>query len=168
MSYELIGTITTSGQSVAEFTGIPQDGKDLLVKISARNESYNDAMEFRPNYNTGSVYYGRRVRAVGDGNIQQQTWSATDSFYVVIGRIDGTGSNGSEFCNSEIYISDYASSAPSPIAVQGVFPGYNSTFSRIEVQALEFRSNSPITSLHISNYGANYTNGSVFTLYKIL
>jgi hypothetical protein len=167
MSYELLGTITTSGQSVAEFAGIPQDGKDLLVKISARNETYNGFLTFRPNNNTGSVYYGKRVTANGS-TVAVQTWSATDSFYPVIGRIDGTGTNGDVFSNNEIYISDYATSAPSPISMQNVFPGYNTTFSIIEVHALEFRSNSPITSLHISNFGGNFTNGSVLTLYKIL
>lgn len=165
MSYELIETVElASSASSIEFTGIPQDGSDLAVKLSFRSTGTNQDI-LAIDTNGFSAIDTRRVLMVQDGTV-----STTTDFRVWV---PGSSFTANTFANIEIYYSNYTSSVGKAVSIQGVSPNNSaSDFGASIVAVFDDKSGSagdpdPVTSLEVYVFGGNLAQYSSASLYKI-
>jgi len=146
MTMTLVETITvgSGGAASIEFTGIPGDGKDLLLKISGRIDNTN-SFNFTLNSNTGSIY--SRVNLAGSGSSAfSQSFSNT-----TIGNGGYATKNedtANTFASNEIYLSNYASSSNKSGSIDSVTEN-NGTTARQIIQAVSIDTTAAITSIQI-------------------
>jgi hypothetical protein len=104
-TYELIASTTLAGsQANLDFTSIPSTYTDLVIKISARLDNSSSAYS-TINFNGSSASFSSRSLG-GDGS---GTYSGTTPANTAFDS-NSTNSTASTFCNSEIYIPNYAGS----------------------------------------------------------
>ena len=158
MGYQLIETIEvgSGGAASIEFTSIPQDGVDLLVKFSGR--STNGANRIACTFNSGSFSW---IYLLGNGSSASSN-SGTNSSYVYLGDSDYTANT---FGNTEIYIANYTSATDKSISVDAVNEN-NATEAIQVIHAVKASMSQSITSLTLSG-SANLAQYSTASLYKI-
>jgi len=165
MAYELIETVEvgSGGATSIEFTSIPQDGIDLVVLLSLRNER---------NFYIDSVYvYVNGTR----WNIAGQSLSATGTYGVsASGAITQLSTNGAttdanSFSSTQVYFSNYTASSNHPVSIDEVIPTNTSGDWSIALTATNDTVTSGITSLKFEEPGAtdNFVQYSSISLYKI-
>ena len=159
MAYELIETIEvgSGGASSIEFTSIPQDGVDLVLKLSIRDGGSN---QYRIQFNgdTGSNYpykllYGNGASVSND--------SGTNGPYDFMTTSSDTANT---FANTSVYISNYTSAAYKSFSLDSVTENNASTAYQA-IQAATWNNTSAITSIKLSSVGA--VQYSTASLYKI-
>ena len=107
-TYTLIEAKTlASAVATVEFTSIPQTYTDLLVKISARDNSSSIGNNMFFKVNSGTSSQSMR-QLLGDG-ASASSFSDTQQYYVS----NGNTSTASTFSNMEVYIPNYASTSTS-------------------------------------------------------
>ena len=161
MGYQLIEHIEVGSGGVAsiEFTGIPQDGVDLVLKLSSRFS----AAQYRPlvylNNETGMVY--SRIGLLGNGS----TVSNTSSSYTgwLVGSVSTDTAN--TFGNSQLYISNYSSLGMKTISTEGVQEN-NATDAEQALFAIS-RDSGPVTQINLTPTSGNFVQYSTASLYKI-
>ena len=160
----LVETITvgSGGAASIEFTGIPGDGKDVLVKMSLRSDGTNTLILVNLNSDTGSNY--SYVELQGDG-----TSVYTGSGTITSARVNGQPGNwtANTFGNSDFYISNYASDTSKSISFDGVNEN-NATEARPRLYAYSYSTTSAITTLSIEPNGVgDFVEHSTASLYII-
>ena len=165
MRKELIERIEVGagGAASIEFTSIPQDGVDLLLKVSARcGES--DVMEstiLKPNNQTTNL---TTVALRGSGSTVI-SFSPTE---IRAGRISGANSTANTFGNSEIYISNYSAAQAKSFSTDSVGEDNGGETAQL-VSASLWNDNTAITSLVFEpRRGGNFVSGSTASLYKVV
>lgn len=168
MSMTLIATSTVGagGAASIEFTGIPQDGTDLLLVVSARSAhaGATDFYDVTFNNNTSSVYSHRVL--IGDGASASSTSGGPSASYQR-DRVNGSTSTASTFSSQALYIPNYTVAVAKSFSIDSVQENNTSQAFQYIVAGL-FNSTAAITSIkYATAFAANYVEGSTASLYKI-
>ena len=167
MAMTLVSTVTvgSGGASSAEFTNIPQTGKDLLILYSLRSNTgtaTTDAFEYR--YNNNSTANAYQVNQLGaTTGVNPNAFSSTANF---AGSINGNGTTANTFGNGSIYIANYAGSTQKASSVDNVSENNSSSGAERSITANNWNNTAAITSVNfIPNNG--FGQHSTFSLYII-
>lgn len=153
-------TLTTATASVT-FTSIPQTYTDLLLKVSARNDTENPTGSIYFNSDTTNTNYNVK-RLLGDGSAaSSNSYNASYSFFVPQS-ID----TASVFSNAEIYIPNYTVSGIKKSTSSDSVTENNATTAYAVFFAELWDGTGAITSLQVKGYD-NFVSGSTFYLYGI-
>ena len=164
MAYELIETVTlTSAASSIEFTSIPQDGVDLLLKYSLRKDGTFEASYLQFNSDTGSNY--NFIRLYGNGSSAASTSGASQTF-MLIGSNSISTDTSNTFGNGGLVVSNYTGNTNKSVSSDSVSEN-NSTTAYQYLVAGSYSTSSAISSLKIVPVSGNYVAGSTASLYKI-
>jgi len=166
MAYELIETVEVGagGASSIEFTSIPQDGVDLVVKSSARTSGtgLNHVLQFNNDtgVNYSGVYLGSFNATVqsgsGGGGATQDTFAPTSEF------------TANTFGSTEFYISNYTSTSDKSISADSVTEQNGTTPQFMSLAANTYTTTSPITSIKVGlQQNGDLVEGTIVSLYKI-
>jgi hypothetical protein len=150
-------TLGTAAASI-EFTSIPQDGTDLVVKVSSRIDTTTFFALISFNGSTAN-FTSRRLH--GDG-------SASSASYTT-GRVlwtSGSTDTSNTFGNADIYIPNYAGATNKSYSCDSVSEN-NSTTAYQNLMAGLWSQTAAITSLAITANSGNFVAGSTISLYKI-
>ena len=166
MSYELIETVEvgSGGASSIEFTSIPQDGTDLIVKLSIRVDAASGAAIYTY-FNSLAVEDCPYVRLFGNGSSASSSSPTPDS-YLFSGISNDSNDTADTFSNQEIYISNYTSSSKKSVSIDSVNEN-NDTDAFQDLIAGQWEGTDAITSLEIQSNSANLAQYSTASLYKI-
>ena len=105
-TFELIASTTLAGsQANLDFTSIPSTYTDLVIKISARIDNTSSSYSTIQFNGSSASITSRYLSGVGSGTPTSGTSPANSAF-----DSNSTNSTASTFCNSEIYIPNYAGS----------------------------------------------------------
>ena len=166
MGMQLIETIEVGagGAASIEFTGIPQDGVDLVLVTSLRNgdAAYVGSIKYQFNSDTGLNYSWVYLRGNGAAPITDDDDSDTEIDSVVV----GATATSNTFSNDSLYISNYSSATSKSISLDSVTED-NATNAVQEIRAANFATTVGITSLLVGIFGANFVQYSTASLYKI-
>jgi len=164
MGYQLIETVEvgSGGASSIEFTGIPQDGVDLVLLVSARFETDNNTIfGLTLNNDTTSGNYSA-VQMYGTGN-QRYSNTLADYLHAPSNPANTTSNT---FANGQIYISNYTSTSNKSISLDSVTET-NDIVALQRLIAYKYTTSSAITSMQGSPTTGNFAQYSTFSLYKI-
>lgn len=162
MAYQLIETVTlTSAASSIEFTAIPQDGVDLLVVYSLRQDTISNSPAVRFNNDSGSNYSS--IRLIGNGSGVSSTTVTLTQINTLSTSSDQTAST---FSNASLYISNYTSSSAKSTSHDEVQEN-NATDSIQRLVAGRYNDSAAITSIVASLSSGSLIAGSTASLYKI-
>ena len=155
-------TITTA-QANIEFSLIPQTFTDLVVLISGRSTGSSSVggayAELRPNSSTSGIA-SRALRGLGSGSAQSQPET------ILLVRINPSDYTASTFCNSSVYISNYAASTNKSFSSDAVTEN-NATESQQSLLAGLWSNTAPITSFLLVPGSGNFASGTTVSLYGI-
>jgi hypothetical protein len=159
MTMTLIETKTLdTAQASIEFTSIPQDFTDLVLKVSGRTTGGAAAMLIAFNGST-SNFLARVV--LGTGASKTGYSNAREA-----GTFNGSGDTSNTFNNTEIYIPNYTGSKNKTYSSDSVTEN-NATSAYQSITAGLWSNIAAITSLAISG-SSNLVAGSTISLYGIL
>ena len=170
MAYELIETIEVGagGASSIEFTSIPQDGVDLLLKVSARTDGsniYDTSGRFSINSDTSSNYERLYLRAILGTTVQTAT--STNTFAREL-PYNGNSATSNTFGNADLFISNYTSTSDKSISLDLVTENNATDGGTIWLGAYRYPTSSAVTSVElVSVSGRNFMQYSTASLYKI-
>jgi hypothetical protein len=160
MGYQLIETIEvpSGGAASIEFTGIPQDGVDLVLAFSGRGDTTSQAVKIQPNSATTNLL---TVRLYGTGS---SVVSLTDtSIYAWTEQSSYTANT---FSSNEIYFSNYAGATAKSISINGANEN-NATLAFADISAGSWNDTSAITSIKLLPTSGNLVEHSTASLYKV-
>lgn len=162
MAMTLVSTVTvgSGGAASIEFTNIPQTGKDLLVLVSARRDDSGALLALRANGLSTGIYDYRNL--VGTGSAASSTTATGDTgMDFIVARSTATAST---FGNTQIYISNYTSSANKSVSIDGVNEN-NATAADMRLTAGLIGTTNAITSITLTS--ATSVQHSTASLYII-
>jgi len=168
MGMQLIETIEVGagGAASIEFTSIPQDGVDLVLKVSTRCSSTAVLLEMQFNADTSASYAYRWLRGTGSATSSGNAGSGYPSTYAMIGWVNGSSATANTFNNQEAYIPNYSGSAIKSFSSDAVDEN-NATASYQTIQAGGWNNTSAITSVKLFLNAGNFAQYSTASLYKI-
>ena len=164
MSMTLVQTVTVGagGAALIEFTGIPQDGTDLLLTISLRNDVSNTG-SFVITFNNNSSNLSART-LFGNGS-SASSINRTD--LLVLGGTNDPSETANTFSSQSVYIPNYAGSTAKSVSIDSVKENNATTAVQAIIAGL-WNNTAAITSIQIANFSvANFVVGSTASLYKI-
>ena len=167
MGMQLVEVIEvgSGGAASIEFTGIPQDGVDLLLMFSARVDRVGSGFvdySLHLNSETTGTNYGY-ITLLGTGS-SVLSYSGTVARFTM--EINDSTSTSNTFCNSSVYFSNYTSSAAKSVSIDSVGEN-NATASRQEITAGSWNNTAAITSITLKHSANNTAQYSTASLYKI-
>lgn len=166
MSYELISTVEVGagGAASIEFTGIPDDGTDLLLLTNLRLSTGNSPFAYwRANSDSGSNY--THIRLAGDGSTASSA-SQSNIAQGWIGRVSGGSDTASTFGNTATYFSNYTSTTDKSVSSDAVSEN-NATYAEQYLIATKYTTSSAISSLSVLPASGTIAQYSTASLYKI-
>ena len=160
MGYQLIETVTvgSGGAASIEFTGIPQDGVDLVLRFSLRGTTSALAVRVWENGNTTQ---GSNILLRGDGSAVQ---SSANLSYVALQSMNSNTSN--TFGSAELMISNYTTTNTKSISVASVSENNATAAFQLLSAAFTFGT-AAITSLVLSFSSGNIVQYSSASIYMI-
>lgn len=162
MAISLVSTITvgSGGASSLEWTNIAQNGKDLLIVVSARTTQtgITDNLLLRLNGSSTS-FSGRYLFTNIDVLI-----SGTDTRQA--GAYAGSSASSNTFSNVQLYFADYASSGAKLWAVDSTSEN-NNTNAGLYIDAKLWNETNAITSILLEPTGGTYVQHTTASLYII-
>ena len=168
MGMQLIETIEVGagGAASIEFTGIPQDGVDLVCVFSAR-ATIADILagsRWRFNNNTDLVYDRRSLRAYG--GIVSSTLNTNASSFSGL-EVNGANSTANTFGSMRMSISNYTAASAKSVSLDYVLENNSSSNyeSKLEIAAMSWDNTDSITSIKIDD--KTFVEGTTASLYKI-
>lgn len=166
MGYQLIEEITVGagGAASIEFTGIPQDGVDLVLKLAMRtNRAANtDSVKIQINNNTGSIYTHLRLQGNGS-SVLTGSYTGTESYVIV----NGNNDTANTFGNADFLISNYTSSNDKSATSDAVNEN-NATLAYQDLKAHLFADTNPVSSVQLAPSGGTlFLQYSTASLYMI-
>ena len=166
MTMTLVETITvgSGGAASIEFTGIPGDGKDLVLLLSTRQDSFSHNQIMGTfNNDAGNNYHHIELKGSGSS-------ASTASYTLTSFRIPTASPTVSQTANtfgsSRVLVSNYASSNAKPISVESVTETNDST----AYQAISggfWSGTGAITTVKLIGDSANFLEHSTASLYII-
>ena len=167
MGYQLIETISvgSGGAASIEFTGIPQDGVDLVCLYSLRSETggYDENLKVQFNSDTGSNY--SRKKLAGNGATLSNNTNTGIGYIPAVS--NGSTSTANTFSSFQMTISNYTSTANKSVSIDNVTEN-NATSAVQELTAGSYSTSSGITSIKVLHEGAGELGEySTASLYKI-
>ena len=161
MSMTLVQTVTVGagGAASIEFTGIPQDGTDLVLLVSGRVDSGADNLLIGFNGSTSS-FSNRYLLGTGSSAVSG-TFSGR-----IVGEVGISSATANTFGNSSVYIPNYASSANKTWSGDGVNENNATAASQIIV-AGTWANTAAITSIQLSVSSGSFVQHSTASLYKV-
>jgi hypothetical protein len=160
MGYQLIETIEvgSGGAASIEFTGIPQDGVDLVCLMSVRTTS-SASLQTRFNSDSGSNYSAKKL-GVDDTTVVSGTRTSVTQF----DQNDIISATANTFASLQVYVSNYASTSNKSVSFDKVTEE-NSSSSYMQIQAGSYATSSAISSIQFLM--SNFAQYSTASLYKI-
>lgn len=155
-------TVGSGGASSIDFTNIPQNYTDLIIKLSARRDATSTSVDLTFNGSTSG--YSRR-RILGDGSTASSTSSSSASTIQDPMSVQSDWTS-STFGNVEIYIPNYAGSNNKSISIDAVTEN-NATTAYAVLNAGLWANTSSITSIKLAPASGNFVQYSSATLYGI-
>jgi hypothetical protein len=169
MGMELIEHIEvgSGGASSIEFTGIPQDGVDLQIVLSARTgyTGTSNYLLIRFNGDSGSNYVSKSL----EGNGSSASSQNNSSSFLFGPYVPVNGDTASTFGNADFTISNYVSNTAKSVSLNGVTEN-NATLAYQSIRAGSWSGTAAITTITIiNNYGAGggFQQYSTASLYKV-
>lgn len=163
----LIETVTVGagGAASIEFTAIPQDGSDLVVKISTRSDGtgLGQKMLVRFNGDSSTNYDWIYLRGNGSTAFTSSASSDTDG---QVGYQSGTGQAANIFGSGDLYISNYTSTANKTMSTDFVNEGEAGNMFQL-ISAHSYTTSSAITSVLVFPEQDSFVQYSTASLYKI-
>ena len=166
-TYTLISSqVLGSAAASVTFSSIPSTYKDLVLRVSARDDSTfeNQVLDIKFNGTTTGYSYtyvgNSGGTAVSGGVSGSSLWRNYN--------INGGGATANAFGSSEIYIPSYTASQNKPMSSFSVVES-NDTTANMGAEAGLWRNTAAITSIAIyaSNGAYNWVTNSSFYLYGI-
>jgi hypothetical protein len=166
MGYQLIETVTvgSGGAASIEFTGIPQDGVDLVYFASLRCSSTAVLARHYFNSDTSANYSWVWLR--GDGSAVATSGSGGASLYGLSGWQNGSTSTANTFSNFSVYVPNYTSSVAKSYSVDSVDEN-NATASYQNITAGKWNSTAAVTGISVLVNTGNLVEFSSVSLYKV-
>ena len=164
MGMQLIETIEVGagGAASIEFTGIPQDGVDLVYAISARSNYTGfsiDNLEVLLN----DVSINRSLVALYGSGSSVASFSEST---IRGGFIPANIATSNTFGSSQVYVSNYASGSPKSVSVDSVNEN-NATAAYQMLVAGLWNDTSAVTSIKFNLNNGNFMQYSTASLYMI-
>ena len=161
MSLTLIETKTLGASSASiEFTSIPQDGTDLVIFASVKENNADADSYIKLQLNSADPSSVRNLYGTGSGvgsNTANHAGATAGS----------GGSTTNTYGSGFIYIPNYTSGVNKSASADGVGEG-NQTNTPQMLSALLFTVTAAVTSVKlIPFFGGNWQDGSTVSLYKI-
>lgn len=166
-TYELIASNTlTSTASSVTFSGIPNTYTDLVVRLSARMTSAQlyDSVKITLNNVTTTLYSVVRIGTQGFTAVTSFAQANRANFST--GWATASTATSNTFGFTEIYIPSYTANQNKPLSAIGHSEN-NATNAAADITAHLFRSTSPIDTITLAGFSANFVSGSSFFLYGI-
>lgn len=162
MTMELIQSTTiTSPTTSISLNGIPLDGKDLILFVSARTNADNQYLNIGIN---GSIQSFNQIDLFGTGG-GRSTNIRTDSIVQTMSNLNSWTAN--TFSNVVLYFPNYTSSNAKSISFEGVTENDSST-AYSAIKAMSWPNASAISSLSIHAVsGTSLVAQTSASLYKI-
>lgn len=168
-TYSKLAEVTVGATAVAsiDFSNIPQNYNDLVVKLSGRSSqtTANDGSELVMQLNGNAVSNYSRRMLYGDGGATGSS-SATTTF-VRVGFIDTNGNTSNTFSNTEIYIPNYTSSNAKSISADSVVEGNIAQYMYATLIAGLWSVTTAISSISLYVPSFNLLQYSTATLYGV-
>jgi len=170
MGRQLIETIEvgSGGAASIEFTSIPQDGVDLVFKISARTDysnTYDNGGKFSINSDTSSDYTRLFLRTILGTTVQ--TNGATNPSAREL-NYNGNNATANTFGNAELFIANYTSTSDKSISLDLVTENNATDGGITYIGAYLYPTSSAVTSVElVLQSGRNFLQYSTASLYKI-
>lgn len=164
---QLVSTVTVGagGAASISFTGIPQDGTDLILALSGRSPRATDHTNITMTFNNSTSFnYVKRVLEGTGSGVSSTTQTATS--YVVLSNMNAASSTANIFSNFQIYIPNYTSSTAKSFSRDHVSEN-NATLAYQEILAGSWAGTAAITSIQLATFSFNFSEGTVASLYKI-
>jgi len=155
--------VGAGGAASIEFTSIPQDGTDLVVKMSLRGSQATDATGIFFNFNNDTSANYDRVYLRGSGSSVNTSSSTSDTTFFTNG--NGSTSTSNTFTSAELYISNYASSNNKSISLNSTMEN-NATLAYQMINAISWNNSAAMTSIQIDAQ-VSFVEYSTASLYKI-
>lgn len=159
MALTLVGTATATGsEATLEFTGIPQTGTHLILKVLARAGSrYN-----RVRLNSDSTNYSQQY--IGYTNYVSQVASSSYTGHLLVTTKSADTSN--SFGGGEIVISNYAASS-TPVVLHSTTFSFNNVDLDKDVYTTttEYTGTQPVESVQVVCLSGNWAANSTVSLY---
>jgi len=157
-------TVGSGGAASIEFTGIPQDGKDLKILVSARSETNSGDIMAYLNGDKTSGDFSRVLLKGNGGSVFSQDSSGANYLLINNGATE-SGDTANTFSSLEIYIPNYAGSQNKSISVNNVGEN-NATSSDISIYAAIWADTSAVTSFEIelNDDFAEHTTASLYII----
>ena len=162
LTYVAIATVTvgSGGAANIEFTSIPATYTDLLIKISARNETAGNSGIFIQFNGSTSNFTNKYLEANG-------STVYSGSFARYLGTEVAAGQTANTFSNGEVYIPNYVGSNNKSFSADDVSEN-NATQAYATLTAGLWSNSSAITSIKLTLVGVEEFNQySTATLYGI-
>ena len=164
MGMQLIETIEvgSGGAASIEFTSIPQDGVDLLLKISCRADNYTSDFLYVQINGLTTGYNNVNLKGTGS-SASSGTRTNVSGFEVFY---QGSSTTSNTFGNGEIYLSNYTSSSGKSASFDHVWE-QNATAADQFIVAGYHATTNPITSIKLDALFTNFVQYSTASLYTI-
>jgi hypothetical protein len=166
MGYKLIEIIEVGagGAASIEFTGIPQDGVDLVLVMSLRAGEGAAIRTAYVRFNGDSGNNYSFIRLTGDGSTASSS-VASGGDWLTFAYINGAGSTASTFDSQNLTISNYTSTAAKSTSTDSVTEN-NATEARAQILAGAWSGTAAITSMEFFTFDT-FVQYSTASLYKI-
>ena len=165
-TYSLISSVTVGAGGAAniEFTSIPQDYRDLLVKLSIRQTKPDGYSEITVKFNGSSTNF--TMRALNAAGTTADSYNSTTAY---VGSALGTTANGgtSIFSNNEIYLPNYTSSNYKSYSADSVAERNFASLNNSSLITGLWSNTAAITSLLFESPGYDIEQYSTAYLYGI-
>ena len=164
MAYELIETIEVTAQTNSiTLANIPQDGKDLHLKMSLRgNANQNNFLYVRFNGITTSTYQNCWLRGQGGSSVGAQAYNNVPGF---TNFFPGATWEANVFGNHSLVLQNYAETKPKAGIFDGTNTNDNSNLGDLYLVGCSHANTDPITTLEV--YGSvPFVQYSTVSLYK--
>lgn len=163
-TYELIATAFGTGSSgTITFTSIPQDYKQLQIRLTAKSDTTEDIIKITMNGITSGVYIRHSMRATGNGVTSLATTPSQTS--ISLASIMSASTTAKAFGAGVIDILDYASTTKNT-TVRGLY-GFTDSTNRVSVGSGLYNQTTAVSSLTLTAPTGNFTSSSRFSLYGI-
>lgn len=154
-SYEATGSVSS-----IDFTSIPADWTDLVLKVSARVANSTDFGSLLLALNSSGTGFTNR-QIVGTGSAAVSNTGTT-----AVGPVPGTLITASTFNSVEIYLPNYAGSTNKSYSYDAVLEN-NATAARTILGAGLWSNTAAITSISLTTDSGNFVQYSSAYLYGI-
>jgi len=164
MTMTLVETITvgSGGAASIEFTGIPGEGKDLRILVSARGVgSANGSL--RINNDSGTKYSYVELEGTGSGPPESTSGTGSTQFPITWGSDGDYTAN--TFGSVAFYVSNYTSTADKSSSAEAVQEN-DATYAKLRLHAGLYETSSAVTSIKLlmNSYFVEHSTASLYII----